>query len=183
MKSLKLPIPSITIRSALYMMLALIPVNTARAAELTEGLSDCAQISAGNKRLACYDELAHSTSNQTVSSQTPHNPTQANKKMPLNGEQNAGVITNLSDNIGGGKFATAAGEQKLGYKGRVTSCKKSSDRRWFYLFENGQVWKQVDRRKRRHKDCNFNVVISKHSFGYVMRIDGQDSKIHVARRR
>jgi len=100
------------------------------------------------------------------------------KSAPKNAEQ----ARELPKNLGGGKFDVREKTQVQSV-GAVKSCQKSQDGRWFYIFEDGQVWKQVDRVKRRYKDCKFNVTITKDGFGYKMQIADQSSTIRIRRHR
>jgi hypothetical protein len=134
----------------------------------------CAKIASDSKRLICFDSAAKSLSSRT--------DTPAASEV-VTSPQISETPTALPDDLGGGEFSSGKKAEEVGYRGHVTSCKKSADRRWFYIFENGQVWKQVDRRKRRHKKCDFHVTLIEDTFGYTMTIDGQDSKIRVDRRR
>ena len=123
-------------------------------------ITTCAEISDNSQRAACYDALGQQV-------------------LKANEDIAAG---DLPDSIGGSDFAEKAGVEVATSRGLVTRCKKTLDKtQWFYFFEDGQVWKQVDRRKRRHKDCNFYVNISEDTFGYQMTIEGQDSKIRIKR--
>lgn len=161
-------------------------VNIAVAQDLKplEQLKTCARITLDAERIACFEalgkaalqteqqeDLALAETSQLKPADKPTEP------------EPAAAVQALPDSIGGGEFAGEDGKQKQSYRGKVVSCKKSADRRWFYIFDNDQVWKQVDRRNRRHKDCNFEVTLIKDNFGYTMEIDGQDSKIRVDRRR
>ena len=159
----------------LPLFLVCIPFVSAQAESSLEAkLAACATETNDAQRLACFDAMAADTAGSTKINEEPMATADA-------AEQESEELESLPDSIGGGAFAEAAGIKAKSYAGRVTSCKKSADRRWFYIFENGQVWKQVDRRKRRHKDCDFEVTLTEDSFGYVMRIAGQDSKIRVDR--
>ena len=92
------------------------------------------------------------------------------------------ALTPIPDQIGGGRFSNASKTSQK-FSGHVKSCKKSFDGRWFYIFDNDQVWKQVGSHKYRHKNCDFDVTLSRDFFGYIMRIDDQKLKIRVNRKR
>jgi hypothetical protein len=151
--------------------------NQDNAASITDEIKQCAIIEDKDMRISCYDALAQSVlGSESAESSTSESVAQ-NQSEPT--DQKDG----LPDRLGGGIFAENAGVKAEKYRGKVKSCKKSLDRKWFYIFENGQVWKQVDSRKRRHKECDFWVTIVEDSFGYKMIIDGQDGKIRIDRRR
>lgn len=90
--------------------------------------------------------------------------------------------TEIPENLGKPKIYDGSNSLPS-YRGVVKSCQKSHDGKWFFIFENNQVWKQVDRVKRRYKACNFNVSIVKGSFGYKLLIDDDPRPIRIKRHR
>ncbi|MFT4630281.1 MAG: hypothetical protein ACI9WC_001846 [Arenicella sp.] len=154
--------------------------SQASNSEIIEQLKSCAQIQQDADRVACYEQLGKSVLSVGVQApiETATTPPQV-KEIPTQ-VATQGV---LPDSLGGGDFSDRAGVKIETNRGRVSSCKKASDRKWFYIFDNGQVWKQVDSRKRHYKSCDFFVTVSKDSFGYTMVIDGQDGKVRIDRRR
>jgi hypothetical protein len=69
------------------------------------------------------------------------------------------------------------------YSGLITSCKKGPSGDWYFILDSGQVWKEVNKRNRRFKECNFNVTIKKDVFGYKMQIHGIEKSLRVRRDR
>lgn len=125
-------------------------------------LQACSTTVANEARLACFDALAKSL----VSAKSE--PSDRSASLP--------------ENLGGGKFNKSE-TQRLGNQGQVTSCKPSHDGRWFFMFDNGQIWKQVnlDRRRTKYKNCDFSVVIKKDGFGYKMHIESLAKVVRVKR--
>ena len=67
---------------------------------------------------------------------------------------------------------------------RVTRCEDAKrEHRKFFLMENGQVWKQanVGRMSLRDRSCQFDVMIRKDAFGWVMEIPSEKRKVRVKR--
>lgn len=124
---------------------------------LASELKACVLTEEDAARLKCFDSLANKFSE----------PEEIVKK-----KEKAQA---LPENLGGRKFEESPDAEE-GSRGLVTSCQKSYDGKWFFIFENGQVWKQVDRVKRRYKGCNFNVTINKDGFGYKLRVDGDENR-------
>ncbi|MFQ3248177.1 MAG: hypothetical protein ACI9SP_004838, partial [Arenicella sp.] len=124
-------------------------------------IANCATIQKDATRLRCYDSL--STEMVKQKSEKPE-------------------LEQLPEDIGGGKFDTSQREEELS-RGLVVSCKKSLDKKWFFIFDNGQVWKQVnaDNRRYNYKGCNFYVTVKKDGFGYKMQIDGKGREIRIKR--
>jgi len=123
---------------------------------LTSKIKSCSAESEDTARLECFDKLSASL------------------------QKDKSKKENLPDNLGGGKF-DANKEDSEGSPGVVKSCKKSHDGKWFFIFESGQVWKQVDKVKRRYKDCKFNVTITRDGFGYKMQVEGDPRTIRIKR--
>jgi len=92
-------------------------------------------------------------------------------------------VPSLPDDLGGTSFGKKSESGEPEHKGFVTSCKKGADSRYYFFFESGQVWRQSNIGRHRFKDCNFVVTIRRDAFGYKMQIDGETSKIRVARRK
>jgi hypothetical protein len=166
----------------LFSILALLCTSPTQASngEIAEQFKSCARIQQDADRITCYEQLGKWVLGDEAlasveTSATPAEVDVITAEVPIEGV--------LPDSLGGGDFSDKAGIKVKTNRGRVSSCKKASDRKWFYIFDNGQVWKQVDRRKRHYKNCDFFVTVSKDSFGYTMVIDGKDSKIRIDRRR
>ena len=159
--------------------------SQASSSEIVDQLKNCARMEHDANRITCYEQLGKSVLNYEkqppVDTAASSSQAEAIQAEPAQADPTQADV--LPDSLGGGQYADKAGRIVETNRGQVTSCKKASDRKWFYIFESGQVWKQVDSRKRRHKNCDFWVTITKDSFGYKMVIDGQDSKIRIDRRR
>ena len=140
---------------------ALASEKTQVKGSLLAQIANCSAIRKDATRLRCYDSL----SAETV------------KK--IGGEPE---LEQLPEDIGGGKFETGPRQEELN-RGLVVSCKKSLDKKWFFIFDNGQVWKQVnaDNRRYNYKGCNFYVTVKKDGFGYKMQIDGKGREIRIKR--
>ncbi|MFT6033922.1 MAG: hypothetical protein ACI854_002463 [Arenicella sp.] len=142
-------------------------VSVASEDVLVEKIGQCSSTINDRARLKCFDAIAISV---------------IKKQEAVKTEVVISSQPGLPENLGGVKFDDNP-VVKEGSQGLVTSCKKSADRKWFFNFENGQVWKQVnaDNRRYNYKGCNFNVIISKDGFGYVMQIEEQARKIRIKR--
>ena len=91
------------------------------------------------------------------------------------------TVKTIPDDLG--KTRKGHNEKAEEYTGHVSSCQKAHDRQWFYFFDNGQVWKQVDRKRRYYKECNFNATITKDAFGFSFQVDGEGPKTRIRRHR
>ena len=149
-------------------LLAAIQMTGASAKEMSgqqgliSAMQECSTKAPDAERLACFDSLVESLPKTEVVAK-------------VQGEPNT-----LPENLGGGKFDNSS-EKPEGVRGLVTSCQKSQDGRWFYIFKSGQVWKQTDRSKRRYRDCNFYVTIFEDGFGYLMQVDDETRTTRIKR--
>ena len=146
---------------SLALMLLLMSINAFAQADdnrLSSELSKCGLIANSSDRLACFDLLVENTSDLDDATPT------------------------LPKTLGGGRFGQSA-ERKKGNRGLVTRCQKAQDDKMFFIFENGQVWKQVKPsvHNRKLKDCNFYVTIKRDNFGYKLKIDNETWSSRVQR--
>jgi hypothetical protein len=153
-------------------LLGVMACGPSQASDPIGELKACARTADAVSRAACYEALGR----RVLASD-------AESIAEIEVQTLPDTTTELPDALGGDAFAVKAGEPRESNRGLVTSCKRASDKKWFYIFENGQVWKQVDSRRRHHKDCHFYVTITKDGFGYKMLIDGTEKKIRINRRR
>ena len=66
-------------------------------------------------------------------------------------------------------------------RGKVTKCQQDVNDKWYFYFDNGQVWKQRSNSRLRFPDCDFWVTITEDTFGYKMTIEGEDKQIRIGR--
>ena len=146
--------------------------------EVETSLKDCTLLADSSTRLNCFDDLTKNLFKvEVIQQSTTEVKTDSQQEQIPEAES-------LPESLGGGEYADKAGVKPTEYRGKVISCQKSHDRKWFYIFDNKQVWKQVDRRKLRYRyGCDFKVTIYRGSFGYIMLIDGDQGKIQVKRHR
>jgi hypothetical protein len=133
------------------------------------GLEDAAA------RLACYDEIV----NQQV-------PAEADESAPATEPVEqvvpsaAGEPMPLSEEIGREQLS-GDDEEPERFAGKVTDCRQDAANKWYFFFDNGQVWKQKNSGRQRFKDCDFEATITKDVFGYKMQVDGEGKKIRIGR--
>ncbi len=135
------------------------PLNYLHATEPNpiDELRECARTEKTKKRVACYEALGKRVLGEEVKTDTPESPADS-----------AIAADDLDD-------------EYIPIRGHVKSCQEASDRRWFFILDDGEVWKQSGGRTRRFKDCDFDVIIRKDVFGYKMQIAGDDQKVRVKR--
>ncbi len=146
--------------------------GVAQSADTVEEIRACAGMADQSARLACYDNLGERVLREDPAAiEPPHEE----DVQPEPVTETATIVEPLPDDLGKAKTVQ--------YGGLITSCKKSGSGTWYFFFDNGQVWKDVDSRRLRFKECNFSATITKDAFGYKMRIDEVDKTIRVRRNR
>ena len=143
-------------------------------------LNKCAGIGDDENRLACYDALATVLADDQDSvgdAGTVAATTAATAAVAAD----VGSVP-LTDEIGKERVEPKSDDEQPRFAANVTSCQKSAQSGQFYfIFENGQVWKQSNYRSLNLRDCVFDVEISKSGFGYQMYIPSKDRTVRVAR--
>ncbi|MFK8019743.1 MAG: hypothetical protein AB8B86_08245 [Pseudomonadales bacterium] len=167
-------------------------------ADTINELKNCARTQENTVRAACYEELG-----ARVLRQDAQGSPSASAKNQGGGEEQASNVDMsptpalsptpspatvkertapqaMPDDLGKTRSDSDKVEE---YYAHVSSCQQAHDKQWFYIFENGQVWKQVDRRRRHYKECDFDVTLSKDAFGFVFRVNGEGPKTRIRRHR
>jgi hypothetical protein len=133
-------------------------------------LEKCAQLEDPQARLECYDTVSQRRPAAEPPAAVPEPEVSTEPEQP---EQ-------LSDAVGEEQLESK--EVKEGpVQGRLTECRKGPTGKWYFYFDNGQVWEQRDNDRLHSRECDFDVTISKDFFGYKMTLPDSDNKIRVAR--
>jgi hypothetical protein len=144
-------------------------------AQESGGVARCADIDNGDARLACYDEVARrSAPSQPANEATAEEQTGAAKgsePLPLTQEVGAEQLDS--------KIRPEQEPER--FQGRVVECKQDASKKWYFYFDNGQVWKQRANARLTNRECDFAVTLTKDSFGYKMQIEGETKKFRVGR--
>ena len=158
--------------TCLILTLSISSASHAQQATLLEQIKSCANTSDNTARAVCYEDLGKSVLAAEASGEAVGKSEVAQPTPEV-----------LPEDLGGGKFANKDEDKPEMNRGRVKACQKTANKKWIYLFENDQVWAQVDSKIRRHKSCDFYATITKDNFGYQMLIDGEKRKVRISRRR
>lgn len=151
--------------------------GVAQSVDPVEGLRACAELTDRTARLRCFDDLGERVLGPEVVDQ------EAAKRPQAQSESVAAAATVPTPPADAPAPVADIDEppETFFYTGLVTSCKKGYYGDWFFIFEDGQIWKESNKRNRRFSNCNFKVAITKDVFGYDMRIEGREETIRVAR--
>lgn len=168
---------------AFILYLAFSTVSSAQSANPVDALTACAMTADRDSRIACYEALGKrvlEAEAATVSTDSTRPEPVAAAMAPVEAVSSTPV---LKDDLGGEKFEKKADSEEEKNKGLVTSCKKGPDKKWYFYFDNGQIWKQIDNDRLSLKDCRFLATIAKDMFGYKMQIEGRSGKIRISRKK
>lgn len=175
------------------------PASVADSDAIVGELKGCARIVASDTRAACYEALGKRVVQGETTTQATPKPV-AKASTASTETVGAGTATaakgaatatvapsekpSMTDNMGGYKFEEKPSDHPDNdIHTRVIQCQQNIDKEWYFKFENGQIWKQVDTSRRHFKSCDFPVVVSEDGFGYKMKIEGKDWRIRISRRK
>lgn len=154
---------------ALLLVIAL-DAGAAGAAEDTfaAGLLACKDIPDAARRLQCFDRLAAGVGEGNSAGMTSAEDEAGAKALPALGAE-----------VGKPRSEDEPAEE---YAGRVTSCEKSDvSGRWFFTFDNGQVWRQSNKGRLPFRECEFSVTLKRDLFGYKLEIPSENRTVRVTR--
>ncbi|MCH7898903.1 MAG: hypothetical protein IIC62_06120 [Proteobacteria bacterium] len=154
----------------------------AQSQDLGKAINSCASITDDGARLTCYDALAAMMGDVPVA-EAANAPAAENAPAAATAAVVVAATTApLTDDIGKERLEPKDPDEQPRYASHVTSCKESiKSGQYFFTMENGQVWKQSNYRQLAFKNCDFDVEISKGTFGYQMYIPSKDRSVRVAR--
>jgi len=155
----------------LFLCVACSAAAWARPPDPVEQLKTCAKTADRDARIACYEALGR----QVL--QAGANPATG----AATATAEAAATPTMRDDLGGGQFSDKAEPADDVNRGLLTSCKMGPTNRWYFYFDNGQVWKQVNNGRVHFDDCKRVATISKDWFGYTLEIEGRKGKIRIAR--
>lgn len=140
-------------------------------------LSACSRIVDDTDRLACFDEAMVTLQGTEYRAE----------ELPTDPAADAEVETQeympLTDDIGRETVDQSDDTDSLDVevRGRVVRCETDVYGKYYFYFDNGQVWKQNDGRRLTLTECDYEVAISKDFFGYKMQPVGQRRKLRISR--
>ena len=140
-------------------------------------LRECTQIVDNMDRLACFDNAMGTQQVTGSRAEEPATETDAGREIetdhyvPLNDEVGQETLDRRDD----------IDSREPEIRGRVVRCETDVYGKYYFYFDNGQVWKQKDGRRLAFAECDFEVTISKDFFGYRMQALGEQRKIRISR--
>jgi hypothetical protein len=147
-----------------------------------EAIKTCARTVDADERIACYEDLGKRVlDEEAAATARPMVETPVAASAATVGAAASAETPPVETVAAGNSMDTSVDEKKKPIPGHVRSCQQASDKRWFFVLDNGDVWKQSGGTIRRFSDCDFDVVIRKDLFGHKMSIEGDDKTIRVRR--
>ena len=145
-------------------MIVLLSAGADGRGQEADDLARCNSIDDAGERLACYDAASGRNAEERPVAAEPE-------------------VSALSDDIGQEQITQGdrPDDESTLVRGTVTNCQRDASGRYYFYFENGQVWKQKDERKLRHRSCSFDVLITRDFFGYRMQVVGEENEIRISR--
>ena len=154
----------------------------AQSQDLGKAITSCASITEDDARLTCFDALAAMMGEVPVA-EAANAPAAKNAPAAATAAVVvAATAAPLTDDIGKERVEPKDPEEQPRYASHVISCKESiQSGQYYFILDNGQVWKQSNYRRLGFKNCDFDIEISKGTFGYQMYIPSKDRSVRVAR--
>jgi hypothetical protein len=189
--------------AAIGAVLLCLPLPTTAAG--IDDVARCAGIDDDSSRLACYDKVAGRVravraAEADVATPPAAAPVPAAAPSPATPHPVAAIDdaaaaapaqaaaapaeqapAQLTDEFGAERLEGRSGGQEISVRATVTGCRQDASDRYYFYFDNGQVWKQKDSRRLHYRQCEFDVTISRDFFGYKMQLDGDDKTTRIDR--
>ena len=171
--------PGKTILTLLLLVSA--PSGIAQSVDPVEDIKSCTRLTDRDARLACFDDIGE----RVLGEESVDGNTVRKEVAPREPMTTAPAVTAQPRPAVSGAASPGGGqaERSATFSGMMTSCKKGHFGEWYFVLDNGEIWKEVKKRNRRFEDCNLEVTITKDMFGYNMRIDALDRTIRVKRQK
>ena len=170
------------------------PFLSAATSDVVEDLKACARMVERDVRVECYESLGKQVLGHEATAQgatVAESAAQPASSAPVATAATVSAVTEvptgkpeMDDHIGGYQYEEKPSDHPdNAIQARVVLCQRDRDKAWHFKFENGQVWKQVDRTTLNFQGCYFPVTILKDGFGYKMQIEGSERQIRISRRK
>jgi len=177
-------VPRISLLSTFIACLSFAAISNAESPDPIDELKACAKTTNPDERIACFEALGKRMLEAEAA--TTAMKAQPVQMAPIAAEAAVAAQAStpeLKDDLGGERFAKETDPANAQNQGLITSCKYGRDDRWYFYFDNGQIWQQSNFGRLSFDECNFIATINKGLLGYKMKIDGRDAKIRVTRRK
>jgi hypothetical protein len=142
-------------------------------------LSQCREIADSEQRLACYDGIGKPAPaiepTATVAEPLAQDTAAAAEVVPAAKVDSA--YRELTDDVGLPK--TDATSQQI--RATVVRCGQANNRKFYFYFDNGQVWEYIGGKRLRYKNCDTQASLIEDGLGFKMQLDGESLEMRVRR--
>ena len=162
------------------MMLISFPLLAQNDSVSMEALRQCREYSDIGKRLSCYDHIgepAPIVETTTVPADADPQDTAAGAAEVSEEVENDSLYRDLTDDIGLPKSDDAYET----IHATVVRCGEANNRKFYFYFDNGQIWKYIGGKRLRYKSCNAPANLTEDGFGFRLQIDGKPGLLRVQR--
>lgn len=161
---------------------AVVPIAWAMLIALNASAEDCRAIEDDGRRLDCYDRQSAGAEASPAAESESAQPL-ATRSAPVPAQEATTTESSepLHNEVSRETIKAREREAERDVTGHVRSCKSNARGRYFFFFDNGEVWKQVDNTRIRWRECDFDVTIRKDFFGYMLQPADDRQKVRVSR--
>jgi hypothetical protein len=150
-----------------------------------EGIERCRTIADVLARLACYDRIGRPEAAPTRALEVPGDSVP--EPLPMGQDSQDPEIPvvaaedteyrELTDDVGLPKSA----DDYKPIPVTVVRCGQSNNRKWYFYFDNGQVWQYLGARVLRYRGCNTPGVLIEDGMGFALQMEADEAKLRVKR--
>ena len=164
------------------------------AESIPADLERCATIAEDAERLACYDQLAGRAlpapaatdmARPVAESPTETPPVAAVVQRPAPAvAPSEPVAAKTLDDIDSETSPNAIADEadELLVRARVTRCEKDARKKYYFVFDNGQVWKQAQSGRVSHRASRPRITIKRGALGsFRLSVEGLNRTVRVER--
>ena len=155
-------------------LLSSFPLAAQSDSVLMQQLRQCREYSDVQKRVTCYDRIGEPASVAVTPSVPANTQTAATEVAAADVPQEVERVS--QDPEPTDDFGLPKSEDDLNtIHATVVRCGEANNHRFYFYFDNGQVWKYLGGKKLRYRTCKFPATLTEDSFGFALRIDGKSS--------
>ena len=139
-----------------------------------EELRQCREYSNLEQRLACYDQIGK----PAPVVETPAVPADAESADAAAAAADVPQeVERVSQHpVPSDDFGLPKSEDALeSIRATVVRCGEANDHRFYFYFDNGQVWKYLGGKYLKYKSCNSSATLSEDNLGFKLQMDGKPS--------
>ena len=166
-------------------LLLTVPGHAENDCIATEDFERCRAIDDVLERLACYDRIGRPETVPTHALEAPGESVPEPRSMDQD-SQEPEIPEAAAKDTEYGELTEDVGLPKSAddYKPiRVTvvRCGQSNDRKWYFYFDNGQVWQYLGARALRYRGCDTPGTLIEDGMGFTLLMDNDEAKHRVKR--